>query len=303
MSSPLEQLKFRDRMISVMTNDGAYRIAIVKADEVCRTAQKNHSYNPLETLILSELMVCALLVSAHLKGEERIILRLDSPIGYVKQALAEVNATGEVRGYIHTRDIIEENLDKSRPLWNSIADCLLHSTKILYNNASPVTGTVEVINSSLAETLAHYFSVSEQTASAARISVTLAGDFHIQHAMGYLIQKMPGADGQGDNHLEKNLLLTPSFSELLDQGYYLDDMLKILLRGYPYSESWRRAVDFFCRCSKEKFMEKLLLLNRDDLLSMQSHGTQELVCQYCSATYHVAPEELAKLIAEKDKRN
>lgn len=303
MSSALEQWKFRDRLVSAITDDGSYRIAIVQADRVCKVAQEKHVLHPLESLILSELMVCAFLASAHLKGEERIILRLESPIGYVKQALAEVNAVGEARGYIHTRDIIEENMDKQKPLWNSIADCLLHFTKILYNNATPVTGTVEVVNSSLAETLAHYYSISEQTQSAVRISATVDMEFHIQHAMGLLVQKMPNAETRHDEQLEMNILQTPSFTELSSQGYQLDTMLELFLRGYPYKELWRRPIDFFCRCSKEKFMQKLYLLNRNDLVSMQEQGPQELVCQYCSARYIIEGTEFALLIREQDERN
>ena len=60
-----------------------------------------------------------------------------------------------------------------------------------------------------------------------------------------------------------------------------------------------QILDFFCRCSKESFIQKLSLLNLEELKEMQHLHQTELVCQYCNAHYYLDEEELENIITQK----
>lgn len=65
----------------------------------------------------------------------------------------------------------------------------------------------------------------------------------------------------------------------------------------------RQLVDFFCRCTKDRFLNALSMLNYEDLKEMKGES-QEIVCQYCNNKENISKEEIAELItAAKAKLN
>ena len=59
----------------------------------------NHELGILETLVLGHAYIAAGLMSASLKGNDRLSLQVDCS-GPIKGLVAETNAFGEVRGYL-----------------------------------------------------------------------------------------------------------------------------------------------------------------------------------------------------------
>ena len=55
-------------------------------------------------------------------------------------------------------------------------------------------------------------------------------------------------------------------------------------------------IDFFCRCSMDRFKEILLTLGVSEIRDMESSGQNELVCQYCSKKYHLEPTDFMEII-------
>ncbi|MBP3191709.1 Hsp33 family molecular chaperone HslO [Natronogracilivirga saccharolytica] len=291
-----EEFKHRDRLLKAISENGHYRIIVVKTTEIVRTARNNHNLSLLPTVLLGRTLTAALLLASNLKGEERIQIKLqgNGPVGSVT---AEATSHGEVRGYVASPDAALD-LANNEKLGDGIGIGLMTVSKVLYNKARPVTGTVDLVRGNVNEDLAHYLLQSEQVPSAVSLDVALDEHGDVAHAGGVLVQAMPGAEQEETERIENNIRHMPQIGEQL-QSTYLDGILATVSEGMPVRELDRYPVDFFCRCSRERFQKSLALVNPDDLLKMNAE-TEELVCHYCGERYEFSGEEI-EAIAHKAK--
>jgi molecular chaperone Hsp33 len=99
----LEQIKThfrkRDRVISVLSEDGFFRVAIINNTQAAITAQQKHKLASAPAELLSKQLAAASLIAVFLKGEERVILETmgDGPISKVYTEAIQV---GESRGFV-----------------------------------------------------------------------------------------------------------------------------------------------------------------------------------------------------------
>lgn len=284
----------RDRVLKAITLDGRNRIVIIKSTDLVRTAQKNHNLSLLTSVLLGRTLTGTMLLASSLKGEERIHLKLEGN-GPVRSLIAEATSHGEVRGYA-TRPDAELDLENSETLSDGLGIGLLSVSKILYNKARPVVGTVELKRGNINEDLAHYLLQSEQIPSAVSLDVTLDENGLVSDAGGVLVQAMPNGDRESTLQLEENIRTMPPIGRQLNIGT-IDDLLETVTAGIEIKELTRYPVDFFCRCSKDRFRKSLSLVNPEELLPLEGEK-EELVCHYCGARYEFSKKEI-EAIAQK----
>lgn len=291
-----ERFLKKDRLIKGITNDGFFKISVVKTTDVVKLASEYHNLSLLSTVLLGRTLTGALLLASELKGEERIRLHIQGkgPVGFV---LAEANAVGETRGYVQNPQA-ELEINENSTLGDGIGLGLLSFSKSLYNEAQAITGTVELINGNISEDIAYYLLQSEQIPSAISLDVGIDNNGNITHAGGILVQALPGAPENAINILEDNLKKLIPLSDRFTNDLYIDDLLNEVSQPYDVKEIGRVPVHFFCRCTKDRFLNALSLLKLDELEEMQS-TTQELVCHYCNKKYLISPKEIKSLIVEK----
>lgn len=291
-----EDYEFKDRLIKGITEDGHFKISVVKTTDVVKEAKERHTLSLLNTVLLGKSLTAAMLLASELKKEERIQLRLDGngPVGSIT---AEANSLGEIRGYVANP---EAELDYSNPdvqIGEGIGLGILTFTKVLYNEAEPRTSSIEIVNGDINSDVAQYLAQSEQIPSAVILDIGIDENGEITEAGGILLQRLPGApEGQIDM-LQERLGSFPPIDKLLAGGQYIDEIMHSALSPIKVKELNRQLVDFFCRCSKERFMDALSMLNIEDLKDMAGEG-QEISCHYCNNTEHISKEEIAKLINE-----
>ena len=58
----------------------------------------------------------------------------------------------------------------------------------------------------------------------------------------------------------------------------------------------RRPIEFFCRCSRGGFVERLSSLPQQDLTELRDEGGCELTCHFCNSAYEISVEDIASLI-------
>jgi len=83
----------------------------------------------------------------------------------------------------------------------------------------------------------------------------------------------------------------------LDDGQYIDEIMGKAVSPLQVKELNRQPVDFFCRCSRKRFLNVLSLLNYEDLKEMDGEG-QEMVCQYCNNTEFISKDEIEKIVMD-----
>ncbi|MGM0587990.1 MAG: Hsp33 family molecular chaperone HslO [Bacteroidota bacterium] len=288
-----EDFKFKDRMIKGITEDGHFRVSVVKTTDVVKSARSRHNLSLLNTVLLGRALTGTMLMASELKGEERIQLRLEGK-GPVKLVIAEANRVGEIRGYV-ARPQAQLDYSEGEPsLSEGLGVGMLTVRKTLYNEADPRTSVIELRKSNVTDDLAYYMVQSEQIPSAILLHVGLDEDGQITEAGGVLVQKMPDAPQERIDQLQEHLKEFPRIDELLSNGVYIDEIMEQAVAPYPVKELDRTPVHFFCRCSRERFIDALAMLNYDELQEMKDEG-QELVCHFCGEKYHVSSDELEEI--------
>ena len=292
----IEEFQFKDRLIKGITEDGHFRVAVVKTTDVIKEARDRHGLSLLGTVILGKAMTAAMLLASELKKEERIQLRMDGN-GPLVHVTAEANSLGEMRGYVGNPSAELDYTDPNVTIGDGIGLGVLTFTKILYNEAEPRTSAIQLVEGDVNSDVAHYLVQSEQIPSAVILDVGISETGELTHAGGMLLQTLPGApEGQIDM-LQERLASFPPLDQLFEDGQYIDEIMKKAISPIKVKELDRKPVDFFCRCSKERFMDALSMLSFEDLKEMEGE-TQEITCHYCNNTENISKEDIAKLITK-----
>ncbi len=292
----------KDRLIKGINNDGHLKISVVKTTDVVKAAQKKHDLSLLNTVLLGRALTGTMLMASELKGEERIKMRIEGK-GPVSLLVTEANRVGEVRGYVQNP---QAELDYSQPdvsLSDGLGVGIMTLTKTLYNEAEPRHSSIELVKGNITDDLAYYMVQSEQIPSAVLLDVGINENGEITEAGGLMIQRMPNAPEGTIEELQEKMLQFDNISELLANGHYIDDIMEKAMDPMDVKELDRQPVDFFCRCTRERFINALAMLGVEDLKEISDEG-QELVCHFCNEHYNVTQEEIEDLLVQtKAKMN
>lgn len=287
-------LQQRDRSVRVLSKDGFFRVVSVKSSQASRTAQINHKLDKVPAFFLSRVMSCSLMLSSFLKGEERVVIEVDGN-NVIKKLFAESMQLGEVRGYVELN-----NTEKQYHV-NDISEIIgpgsLRITKILYHKAEPIQGVVQLVKGDIAEDLSYYFAQSEQIPAAVILDVEFDDHGLIEHSGGLIVQAMPGYKLEQLNEVFESLSSITPISDYFAQGLNPLQVMKEVL-PFDFDVINSTQVDFFCRCSKDVFLSKLLTLGAEEIKSMKQSNHNELICKYCNKHYYIENEDFEKLIEE-----
>jgi len=287
-----EKFIYKDRLIRGISPEGFFKISVIKTTDLVQSAKERHNLSLLNTVLLGRTLTASMLLAAELKGEERIRIQLNGS-GPVSMIRAEANRTGEVRGYV--KNPHAELGYESQSIGEGIGIGLLTVSKILYNESSPRTSTIQIVKGDINSDMAHYLAQSEQIPSAVILDVELNDDKSVKQAGGLLLQRLPGADEKVITRLQEKLKAFPSISGLLKKGHYIDEIMTMATDPFTVRELNRQPVHFFCRCNREKFINALSMLSYADLKEMEGE-TQEMVCHYCNNRIMVERDEIDELV-------
>src|SRR5271154_6967541 len=88
-----------DYVVRGVTNDGGFRFAASSTREIVEEGRRRHDTRSGSTKILGETLTAVSLLHTQLKGEEKLSIQITCN-GPVKSVLADVDAAGNVRGFI-----------------------------------------------------------------------------------------------------------------------------------------------------------------------------------------------------------
>lgn len=158
--------------------------------------------------------------------------------------------------------------------------------------------SVELQTGEIARDLAYYLNVSEQIPSAVSLGVYVEPDNSVKAAGGFMIQTMPETRTEIVEFLERKLSETQSTSSMILQGM---DSLQILeeVVGLPIEVLHRGTVTYFCPCTKDRVINAIVTLGREEIQKMIEEGkTVDVECYFCKKKYEVTVEELKILLRE-----
>ncbi len=276
----------RDRVTKAISKDGFFRAAVVHNTTAAQTAQRRHAMEPLRSVLVARAMAGATLMASFLKGEERVVVVADGD-GAVRSVYAEALQLGEVRGYAKLHSTPNE---RESPL----GDGVLKVQRILYGKQEPVTGIVELRKGDITTDLGYYLTQSEQIPSTFLIDVAFDSNDLIRQSVGLLVQAMPGARPEDIFKVYDAVDYLDRLTEFADKRYSTEEILHQVM-PFEIDILGSTPVDFFCRCSMDRFKSVLLTLGYDEVRAMRDEGQNELICQYCNERYYLTDADFTEL--------
>jgi len=291
----------RDRVVRAMTEDGFFRLAAVRNSKATLSAQERHGLSPLASVLLGRAMSGASLLAAFLKSEERIILDF-SGNGPAGKVFAESLHIGEVRGYVQNPECVLDFSDSTASLGSGLGIGLLRVSRVLYNQYEPVVGVVELFSGDISTDLAYYLTQSEQIPTAVMLDVSINKEGQVEQSGGLMVQAMPGAPESLIQTMYGNLKKIENLSDMLATGYSPQEILKII-SDTELIEMSDTPIDFFCRCSLDRFKSALTTLGAEEIKEMQAQNQRELVCRYCNSHYNLSDDDFNDIINGLQAKN
>jgi len=287
-----EYLQQRDRLVSVLSKDGKYRVVFVRNTVAVATAQKKHHMDKISAIYWGKCSLCSILSASLLKGEERVTV-LVKPDKCYETILAEACQTGEVRGYVQLQEGV--NPEEVQQYADTLGTGIFRLEKVLYDRYAPVVGMIELVKGSIEDDYQSYLIHSEQIPSSVWFNVECDAEGNIISSAGLLIQAMP--------------MTTPEEIESLRNSLDIEKLIKLIHEEAPQAIlekilPWQfdvmnnTVIDFYCRCSAKKFMEQLIGFTVEEIQDMQSKNQRELTCHYCNTEYKLTDEDFAKIIKQ-----
>lgn len=285
-----------DRIHRFLMAGDSVRGFLVRGNRVVREMKANHSLGPLETHVIGQASLGALLMAANLKDEGRIRLQWEcgGPVGGIS---VEADTHGTVRGYLQNNPItMEEKPDGLLP--DLFGPGFLTVTRLFEGKAEPRISTVALQHGRIARDLTAYHLESEQIPTAMALSVAFDEEGEPTGAGGLFLQAMPDAPEEVIAGLEKTLDHLPSLGEAFAAGRDAEVMILDLFAAQAPRFLDSKRVEFFCPCDSGLFERYLKGLSEKDRIEIRDHGPfpLEITCRNCSSVYHFEESVIRKLL-------
>ncbi|MFF2912624.1 Hsp33 family molecular chaperone HslO [Paenibacillus sp. NPDC057934] len=285
----------KDRLVRGTAFDGRVRAFAVRTTELVEELRRRHDTFPVATAALGRTVTAASMMGAMLKGQERLNINVkgNGPLGRV---LAESNALGEVRGYVHNPHVhLPSNSVGKLDVAGAVGtEGFIEVIKDL-GMKEPYLGSVPIISGELGDDFTYYFAVSEQTPAAVGLGVLVDTDNSVIVAGGFIIQLLPGLTDAEITEIEQKLGAMPSVTALLEQGLEPEEMMRWLLPDAVLLDEL--DVHFACQCSRERVEQTLISLGQHELERLIEEDEQaEVVCHFCNEAYQFNKEEMQAIL-------
>ncbi|UCH22178.1 MAG: Hsp33 family molecular chaperone HslO [Deltaproteobacteria bacterium] len=290
----------KDRLFNFSLADGTVRGVILNGTRMINEMRANHELGILETLVLGRAYLGGALISADLKGNDRISIQIECS-GPIKGLIVEANAFGEVRGFLSNVPIpVEKPLD-SFDLSPFFGAGFLSVTRYLEDAKQPFTGKVTLEYGNIAKDLANYYFTSEQIPSALNLSIKFDKDGEVTGAGGLFIQAMPGAGQETIIGLESLFENFPSLGEVFSADTEPEALIHKVFGQYAPKFLANRRIEFMCHCNKERVRSLLTMLPIEELKDILENGPfpVESRCHHCNTFYLFSESDIRRIYGKR----
>jgi molecular chaperone Hsp33 len=274
---------------------GTIKGAILSGTRLVSQARANHQLGIIESLALGQALVSAGLLSTTIKEGTRLGIQIHCT-GPLKGLSVETTWNGNVRGYVFNDSVRIDTPLESFDLKPFIGSGTLSVIR-KDERGEPYTGHIELIHGRIAEDLTEYFLRSEQTRTALAISVRFDKEGRVSGAGGLFFQAMPGAQDLDMEDTEDRMREMPSLGTWFASGKSRHGLLDEWFRAFEIDHVHDSPVQFYCDCSRERFLQFLGAMDRTELEHMLATGPwpMEIHCHNCGSRYHFPREEIEGL--------
>lgn len=273
-------------------------VSAVDSTDIVAKAERIHETSAVVTAALGRMLTAASMMGNMLKGKDNTIsLKIDGggPIGAVT---VSADSAGNVRGYAQN-PIVEIPLKPNGKLDVSGAvgkDGSLFVVKDL-GMKEPYNGFVPIASGEIAEDITSYYATSEQIPTVCALGVLVDTDLTVKKAGGYILQLLPFTEEEIIEKIEKNLARVKPVTQLLDEGYDIEDIVRDVLQGFDVEVIYTEEVEYKCKCSREKIEATLQGLGKEELTSMcEDLPEVNVKCHFCNTDYTFSKSEIENIL-------
>lgn len=283
-----------DTLSRFVFEGAAVRGARVRLSATSRAILASHPYPPALSRVLAELTGAATLLAAALKFDGSLTVQLVGE-GPVRLIVVECNPSLALRATAQWDEASVRALSDQATL-EALAGGPARSRLAITldpREGGPVyQGIVALERASVATTIEHYLTTSEQVASKLALVV---GDGEVA---GVLLQRMP-ASGPADDitwtRAVEALSVAPRHRIVAaaagDAGLtalFAGDDLRVFKPAEPRFE---------CSCSRTRVEGALRIAGREEIEAALHDGPVEVICEFCGRRYTFAPAEARAVFA------
>lgn len=264
---------------------------VVHLGDAYRELLSTHDYSDSTAALLGQFAAAAVLISNNLKYRGRIILQARSERA-LSLVMVECSSEAEIRGIARG----DTSAESDNPL-ELIAGGQLALT-IEREGGQRYQGIVALDAPSLASALSDYFEQSEQLQT--RFMLAAEGGT----AAGFMLQQLPAQIAQDSRDREEQWQAATVLADTLTPEELLNLDTAVLLHRLYHEFDLQlfdpKAVNYRCRCTRQRSLDALSLLPPDELeAALEDEGVITMTCEMCSAVYRFGREELPTLAEDR----
>lgn len=270
-----------DRVVRLMTMDGAFRLMAAVTTETARGALGAQSTGDELGLRLAELITGAVLVRETTQPSRRVQMVWRDRRG--GSLVADALPDGLNRGLV--------NPGESTAV-ETAGDHVL-SVNYTLPNGELHQGMISIgAGDDMATTLMRYFKQSEQIVAMVALGA-LAGPGGVRVCGGYVVQLLPEATREVIDAMYAHLAgLEPIDELLLGRGRTAAELAHAVFAGFAHAELASSPLRFGCTCSETRVMMSILTLPDEEVDSILGGDPLEVRCDACGTNYVIEPERL-----------
>ncbi len=264
---------------------GAIRVVSVDATELARRTAQLHALSGASAQIAAEGSLALCLLSAYIKGSERISLQLQTE----EPRLAftgDFDAIGTFRARLTPSRLPPGTAEQMAGVMLVIKS---DSQRELYR------GATEVILESLSAAVQRHLQLSTQVTGEAVLSVEMDDD-EVAFAGGVWVERLPEDTSRPSIDVEEFAARVRPLRELDARGL-LTELAAGKLLDMAYEELDVQHVDWTCRCSRERVAVMLQGLGPAEVRDMiETDGGAEVICHFCTTAYAFDEADLQAML-------
>ena len=276
--------------ISRYVSDEHFAVSLVRAGKTCQLiGSEQHGLVGEPLRVLSQAVVCSLLLATRLKGRGLLTISLDTN-GVFDYLRADAIGLGSVRAMI--RPETHQQLSD----WNGVdpllGDGRFTLSRQLEGTAQPYQSVVAVSAAPLRDIINNFVRDSEQVDAIMFTDIGIT-DNQVSHAQGIYIERMPGAAASEAGRHFDELVAEPEQGLALHALRDDDDLVRELFASDAFRLLHRYDVGFHCPCSAERYAATLRSFGPDQVKELvNGNGVIETECDFCRSRYAIPLDEV-----------
>ena len=273
-------------------------IGAVLASDLCQRTQEIHKLGVTSTIALGRLMIAAVLTAFMHRRSGSLSLQVLAQ-GRLKQVFADVNSTGDVRGYVRPPDIAMPVLTGGetsgrRTIAHAVGEGIVSMIRTPEDEHSSQSST-GLVSGEIDTDVAHFLDASDQIPTVLSADVLLDAQDRVVRAGGLMAQAMPDGDLNRLSAIRGEMSRGAFVAGLEDlKGGSRD----LLVQLFPHADVVEPGIEvrWKCRCTQQRVLSALAVLDARELAEMATQSEPSVLdCEFCGTRYTVTSRDIRKV--------